>query len=232
MPVTQTESAGQMITLTVPAENSGFAAKLNSLPWIKDAQVTANENTGNGAASIMYTIVLPDATEEQVKNYGKQLESLGGISTIKIHPMNYDVKRPLYSAALDHFFSIKIDATGMNDDELKQNVEKHLTKHGINMKFNVKTDAEGRRRISLEHPEGSNINEPRNVQLDINDENGKEKLRIVTKKGDPEKFKNKSDNEIREMIKNEHPDLKDEDIKITRDGDKVQVKVEAERNMK
>ena len=40
MPVTQTESAGNMITLVVPKENTDFPAKMNALPWIKNAQVS------------------------------------------------------------------------------------------------------------------------------------------------------------------------------------------------
>ncbi len=88
MPVTQTESAGQMITLVVPKENNDFAEKMNALPWIKNAQVSSNENTDNGKQQILYRIVLPNTTEEQVKNYSKELESIGGLSTIKITPMD------------------------------------------------------------------------------------------------------------------------------------------------
>ncbi|MCI0450047.1 MAG: hypothetical protein L0Y79_09740, partial [Chlorobi bacterium] len=128
MPVTQTETAGQVITLTVPTNNTDFAAKMSALPWIKNAQVSSNGNTEEGLNQTLYTIILPDATQEQAVNYGKELESLGGITTIKITPLDYDVKRPLYSAALDHFFSIKIDATGMSDQEVEQLVQKHLKK--------------------------------------------------------------------------------------------------------
>ena len=65
MPVTQTETAGQMITLVVPKDNADFQAKMNTLPWIKNAQVTSNENTNNVAEQVLYRIVLPDATKEQ-----------------------------------------------------------------------------------------------------------------------------------------------------------------------
>jgi hypothetical protein len=108
MPVTQTESAGQVITLVVPKDNSGFEPKMYALPWMKDVQVTSNENVNDGKAQMLYRIVLPNATEEQVKAYSRELESLGDIQTIKITPMNYDVKRPLYSAALNNFFSTAV----------------------------------------------------------------------------------------------------------------------------
>lgn len=82
---------------------------------MKNAQISSNENTDNGKQQILYRIVLQNTTEEEAKNYCKA-EAIGGITTIKITGMDYDVKRPLYSAALHNFFSINIDATGMSDE--------------------------------------------------------------------------------------------------------------------
>ena len=225
MPVSHTESAGQMITLVVPAENADFAAKMNALPWIKDAQISANENDNNGVKQTVYTLILPNATEEQVKTYGRELESLGSITTIRIKPLNYDLKRPLYSEALDNFFSIKIDATGMSDEDVEKEIQKQLDEQGVNMQFKFKTGPDGKRDVFIEKHDS----EPRNFELTIDENNGNEKIKVFTKKADPEKFKGKTDQEIRDMVKKDHPELNDENIKITRDGDKVQVKVEVEK---
>lgn len=227
MPVTQTETAGHVIALSVPAENKDFQSKLGSLQWMKNAQVSANENTNNGRQEILYTIMLPNTTEEQVKNYGKEIEALGGITMIKIKPVNYDVKRPLYSAALDNFFSIKIDATGKSDEEVQAEIQKQLDEQGIKMKFGFGKGPDGKRDIRITKDD----NTPQSMELTIDENNGKEKLKVFSKKVDPGKFKNKTDKEIREMVRKDfdNPHIKDEEIKITREGDDVKVKVEVNR---
>jgi hypothetical protein len=92
------------------------------------------------------------------------------------------------------------------------------------MKIQFKTGTDGRRDIFIEKHDNK---EPGTYELNIDDNNGKEKIKLMNKKADPDKFKGKTDDEIREMVKEDlgAPDMKDSDIQITRDGDKVQVKV-------
>lgn len=228
MPVTQTESAGQVITLVVPKDNSGFEAKIYALPWMKDVQVTRNENVNDGNAQMLYRIVLPNATEEQVKAYSRELESLGDIQTIKITPMNYDVKRPLYSAALNNFFSINIDATGMSDEELQHELETKMKEQGIDMKFQFKTGPNGRRDLMLDNSALDSIKEPRSFEVNIEGDNSREKVKILTQKTDAKKFEGKTDSEIRDMVRKDvgNPGLTDDQIKITRENGEVKVKLE------
>lgn len=232
MPVTQTETAGQMITLVTPADNAGFQEKMNALPWMKNAQVTSNESTDGGVSQVLYTIILPNATEQEVKAYCKELEAIGGITTIRIKSLDYDLKRPLYSAALDNFFSIKVDATGMSDEELEREVQRQLKEQGVEMNIHFTTGPDGRRDFLIESPESDK--NPKSFEMTIDENNGNEKFKLFQKKAEPEKFKGKTDEEIRKMVKEElnNPDIKDEDIKITRSGNDVQVKVEKEQIQK
>jgi hypothetical protein len=227
MPVTQTESAGNMMIWTVPAENSDAISKIDKLHWLASAKVTKNESTNNGKAEILYTAVLSNSSDEQVNSYRKELEAIGGITSLKITPLNYDVKRPLYSAALHNFFSVNIDATGMSDQDLEAEVQRQLKENGVDMKVYFKTGPDGRRDMSIEKKQDNN--DPKSYEIRIDDKNGQEKIKLVEKKADPDKFKGKSDEEIRKMIKEENPDVKDSDIKIIREGDNVQVKVEVEK---
>lgn len=232
MPVTQTESAGKMITLVVAKDNTDFAAKMNALPWMKNAQVSSNENTDNGKQQVLYRIVLPNTTEDEAKNYCKELEAIGGITTIRITGMDYDVKRPLYSAALHNFFSINIDATGMSDEELKNEIERKMKEQGIDMKFKLRTTPDGRRDIMVERNSEIDANkEPQQFEMNIEDNNGKEQIKLLTKKADPHQFDGKTDQEIREMVKKDfnNPDLKDSDIIIDRTGKEVKVKIEMDK---
>jgi hypothetical protein len=215
--------------MVVSADKKDFQEKMNALPWMKNAQVSSNENTNNGVKQILYRIVLPNTTQEEVKNYCKELESIVDVTTIRITDMDYDVKRPLYSAALNNFFSIDIDATGMSDEELKNEMERKLKEQGIDMKFKLRTGPDGKRDIMVERDGEINANkEPQTFEMNIEDDNGKEKLKLLTKKADPHQFDGKTDEQIREMIKKDfnNPDLKDSDIIINRSGKEVQVKIE------
>ena len=227
MPVTQTENAGQMLTFLIPAENKEAIARINDLSYMKNAQVTANENTTEGRTEILYTAVFNNTTKEQVTAYAKEIEVIANPSMMRIKGLDYDVKRPLYSAALDNFFSIKIDATGMSDDELAQEIHRQLKEQGVDMKFHVKTGADGRRDFLMERD--PNSKDPQQFELTIDENNGNEKIKMFQKKVDPDKFKGKTDEEIRKMVKQEHHELQDKDIIIIREGDKVQVKVEKDR---
>jgi len=231
MPVTQTESAGKMITLVIAKDNGDFQSKMNELPWIKNAQVTANENTNNGEVQMLYRVILPNATKDEVIAYANELEKLGNVITIRITPMDYDIKRPLYSAALHDFFSIDVDATGKNDEELKNEIESKLREQGVDMKFRFTTGPDGRREIRIDNEGQIDVNkEPKSFEMNIEDNNGKEHIRFKTQKADPKQFEGKSDPEIREMVRKDlgKNDLKDSDIIIERNGKDVKVKVDLE----
>ena len=228
MPVTQTENLGNMLSWSVPAENSDAICKIDNLNWLKDAQVSKNENTNNGKKEIQYTAILKTVTDEQANNYRKELESLG-VTSVKFIPVNQDVKRPLYSAALNNFFSININATGMSDEELQNEVQRQLKEQVEDMKIQFKTGTDGKRDIMIENHCDENLSkDPISYEINIDDNNGQEKIKMMQKKADPDKFKGKTDREIREIVKKDlnNPDLKYNDIKITRENGEVQVKVE------
>jgi hypothetical protein len=232
MPVTQTETAGSMMTWTVAKDNTEAQNKIILLPWLKNANLTSNENVDNGKAEMLYMAVLPNTSQEQINSYRKELESIGGITSLKINPINYDVKRPLYSAALNNFFRIDVDGSTMNDKELEEQVVKKFKDAGMDNcpQINFTTDANGKRTIKMKVDEQSGA---KNFELNVKDGNNEEKLKVISKtSSDFSKFKGKSDDEIRKMVREdlENPNLKDSEIKITRgDNGDVKIKVEAER---
>lgn len=227
MPVTHTENAGHIITWSMPASDKEAIAKINALEWMKTAQVTAEETAIDGKTLVLYKAVLQNTTHDQVRAYANEIETIANPLEIRIARMDYDVKQPLYSAALDNFFSIKVDATGMSDEEVQKEVDRQLKKQGVDVKFNVKTGADGRRDVFIERD--ANDKDPSQFELIIDNNNGNENIKLFQKKADPDKFKGKTDEEIRKMVKDDHPELNDKDIQIIREGDKVQVKVEVER---
>lgn len=231
MPVTQTESVGNMITWSVDKNNTEAISKIDGLSWLKTAeQVDKNGNINNGKEEIIYTAVLQKSTEEQVASFRNDLEKIG-VSALKIFPINNNIKRPLYSAALNNFFSININATGMSDEELQAEVQRQLKEQGVEMNIQFKTDPDGKRDITIVHQKCDEKNTPKSYEINIDDKNGKEKIKVMQKMADPEKFKGKSDDEIRKMVREElgNPDLKDDEILILREGNECRVKIESNK---
>jgi hypothetical protein len=231
MPVTTHETMGHVLAWTVPADNTAASSRIEGLSWIDKSKLTVNENENNGKSETLYTLTLPGTTEEQVNAYRKDLESIAGVTSIKILPLNEDVKRPLYSAALHKFFRVNIDATNMTDTELQQEVTNKLKEAGIeNPEVEIKTDENGKRRFLMKISEDQIKNSPNNLEVRINDANNKEVMKLVHDNLEADKLKKMTDQEIRDYVKKNSPDcnLKDSEIKIIREGDKIKVQAEKE----
>jgi hypothetical protein len=232
MPVTTHETMGHVIAWTIPEGNSGAADQINKLGWINRENLTMNENVDHGRKEMLYTLTLPGTNEEQVNAYKQDLESIKDVTSIKILPLYDNVKRPLYSAALYRFFRINVNATNMTDAELQQEITDKLREAGVvnieNPDIEIKTDENGRRMINMKIS-CDQIKDPQNnVELRVDDGNSKEVMKIISNKLDAEKINRMTDQEIIDYVKKNNPDvnLKDSDMKIVREGNKIKVQVE------
>lgn len=234
MPVTTHETMGYVIAWTIPEGNSGAAGQINKLGWINRENLTMNENTEYGRKEMLYTLTLPGKTEEQVNTYKQDLENIKEVTSIKILPLYDNVKRPLYSAALYRFFRINVNATNMSDAELQQEITDKLREAGVvnikNPDIEIKTDENGRRMINMKISCDQFKDSQNNVELRVDDGNSKEVMKIMKNKLDAGKINSMTDQEIRDYIKKNNPDanLKDSDMKIIREGNKIKVQVEKE----
>jgi len=238
MPVTQKETVGNMMTWTVDKSNTSAISDIQNINWGSNSQLSVSENTDNGKAQNIYNLMLPDGSPDKIEYYRKQIEAINGVTSLKVYPLQGDVKRPLYSAALYKFFRVNINGTGMSDQELQQEITKDLKEQGAdNMNVKVSTNSEGRRDLKIELTGDHKSDDSKSVEVNVNDGNNKEDLKIIQKKSDPGKFKGKTDDEIRKMVKEDlnNPEITDDNIKISRDsnGDvQVRVQVEKESNGK
>jgi hypothetical protein len=228
MPVVTHETMGHVLAWTIPANNPTAASLVDGLSWVDKSKLTVNENTDNGKSEILYTLTLPGTTEDQIEVYRKDLERIKDVTSIKILPLNEDVKRPLYSAALNKFFRINIDATNISDAELQQEVTRQLKEAGIeNPNIEFKTDENGMRTFKMKLPDEQMKNSPGNFEVRVHDGNKEDVMKVVHNRLDGAKLKGKTDQEIREHVKQQNPDLnlQDNEIKITHEGDDVKVEV-------
>lgn len=227
MPVTQNETVGHVLSWTV--ENPEAGDKTIALPWVDKNSLSTNVNEDGNSKITSYNLVLTSATMEQVQSYSKELEAIPGVTMVNIMPLTEEVERPLYSKMLDDVFKIDINAKNMTDEELSAEVERQLKEGGIEVEtINFKRDENNRRLFEIKMSENGKTG---GFQLNINDGNQKMRIEEHRKEGNVpmEEFniKGKSDNEIRQMIKERFKDqnLKDSDIKIIRNGEQVSVDI-------
>jgi hypothetical protein len=226
MPVTQNETVGHVISWSV--ENQEAGDKTTSLPWVDKNSLSINENENADSKVISYNLVLSNSTLEQIQSYSKELGAIPGVMTVNIMPLTEEVERPLYSKMLDDVFKIDINAKNMTDQELSAEVERQLKEGGIDVQtINFRRDENNRRLIDIKMSENGQNGA---FQLDINDGNQKMRIEERRKDGTEEmefNIKGKSDEEIRQMVKDRFKDqnLQDDDIQITRTGDEVSMNI-------
>ena len=229
MPVTQHETVGHMLTWTVDKNSTDATEQINKLGWLKNVQLNVTENDKNGKTEMQYSAILPAASTEQLHAYMRDLEKIKDISSVKLLPLNEDIKRPLYSAALFKFFRVDVNAKNMSDKEVEQQIAKELKDGGIqNPNIEVKTDEQGRRMIRMKVEE-SDMKDGKSFEVRVHDGNNEEVLKKMKFHSDRD-FKGKTDDEIRKMVKEDLKDdeLKDSDIQIIRENGEVKVKVTKE----
>ncbi|MDQ3022427.1 MAG: hypothetical protein M3R36_17950 [Bacteroidota bacterium] len=227
-PVTQQESAGDVMKWSVSKNDTEALNKIENLDWIRNGEVNINEENINGQDVINYSFIIPKEKHASVSDYEKQLEAIG-VNDINLIPLNETVKRPVYSALLNDLFKIDINASNMSDAELEREITTQLKNAGLEVaQIDFKNDSEGRRVLKIVIPDGQ-LKADGGFDMTIKDGNNITKMKEVRKtgEGDHERFKGKTDEEIRKMIREDLqvPDLKDDQIEIIRKDGNVMVKV-------
>lgn len=231
-PVTQNETIGDVMSWSVDKSNKDAISKIENLTWVKDGQLSIEEKN-NGQSSLTYKLVFPKADANRINDYKKQLEAISGVSLISLIPLNETITRPVYSAALNKIFKIDINATNMSDEQLKEEVLKQLLNANMeNVQIDFEKDSFGNRMIRFKLPDMKLVKDG-GFDMTIKDGDRVNRIKEVRKTGDDgDRFKNKTDAEIKQMIKEDFKDenLKDDQIEIIRKDDKVMVKVKKVNN--
>lgn len=228
-PVTQQESAGDVLKWTVSADNKEAISKIENLDWFKNGEYNVNEDNSTGAGIRSYSIVIPRESHSRVSDYDKQLRAIDGVLEIQVSPLSETVKRPVYSALLNDLFKIDINATNMSDAELSNEINMQLKNAGIeNATVDFERGDDGHRKVKVVVPIDQ-MKKDSGFDLTVKDGDNINRIKEVRKHGpgEADRFKGKSDEEIKKMVKEDFKDmnLKDDQIEIKRDGDKVMVQV-------
>lgn len=223
-PVTQQESAGDVLKWTVSKDNTEAIKQIENFDWFKNGEYNVNDDNNY----LSYSLVIPKENHENAAAYEKQLETIG-VTTVNLIPLNETVKRPVYSALLNDLFKIDINASNMSDTELSKEIDAQLKNAGIeNATVDFEKNKDGHRMVKLNIPE-QEIKKDGGFDMTIKDGDNVTKMKEVRKTGtgDPDRFNGKTDEEIKKMVKEDMqlPDLKNDQIEIIRKDGKVMIKI-------
>lgn len=231
MPVTQNDTVGYILSWTTNStSNKVVSESLNKLNWYKNSSITTDVKSINGNEIFESKLVVQSKDDKAVLEYKNDLERIDGLTSIKILPLNESVTRPVYSAALNSFFKIDINASKLSEEEVQKEISKQLEEAGFNdMIVSYKKDVNGKTRLELKLKDGIKNEKGKSLEVNVNDNNGQQVVKMNTSTPDVD-FSKMSDEEIRTYIKNKNREnnLSDKDIIIVRDGSNVNVKVEKE----
>ena len=232
MPVTQSDTVGQVLSWTAPgASNTAVTESLNKLSWFKNFDGTVDVKNINGTAVTEYKVVVQSTDDKLVTSYKNDLEKIKELTSIKIVPLNTSVTRPVYSAALHSFFKIDINASNMTDEQVQAEIRKQLDAAGYNdMDVSYKTMENGKKRLEVKMKDGIKHEGNQNLQVDVNDKNGEQVIKMKTVDKPDVDFSKMNDTEIRTYIKekNNEDNLTDKDIIIKREGNSISVNIQKE----
>lgn len=229
MPVTQNDTVGYVLSWTAPNSSSAAVTEsLSKLNWYKNSNVTMDVKNYNGTEITEYKLIVQSSDDKTVLSYKNDLEKIKELSSLKIVPLNESVSRPVYSAALHSFFKIDINANKMSDEQVQVEIKRQLEEAGYtDMDISYKKDETGKTRLDMKLKEGFKTDKNKNIEVNVEDNNGHQVVKMKTMKPDVD-FSKMTDEEIRTYVKekNKEDNLSDKDIRITRKGSNVNIQIE------
>ena len=227
-PVTQENTVGYAIAWTTKAENQkSVAESTKNFSWTKNSAMSINIKNLGGSDFAEFNIILQGLDEKTAMSYKTDLEKIKEISSVKILPLKESITRPVYAAALYTFFRTDISSKGKSEAEVKAEIEKQLKDNGFENSIVTFDNVDGKHRLMIKFPENANMN-GKNMEVRVEGDGKEEVVKMKSIKGSGID-KSMTDEEIkRKIIEDNGGDLKPEDIKIIREGDKIKVEVTKE----
>jgi hypothetical protein len=226
-PVSQENTVGYAMSWTTKAENQkAVTESTKKLPWTNNTAMNINVKNVGGNELAEFNIILQGIDEKTAMAYKTDLEKIKEINSVKILPLKESITRPVYAAALYSFFRVDISSKGKSEAEVKAEIEKQLKDNGFENSVVTFDNFEGKQRLMVKFPENGNMT-GKNMEVRVNGDGKEEVVKMKSLKGVIDK--NMTDEEIkRKVIEDSGGDLKPEDIKIIREGDKIKVEVNKE----
>ena len=238
MPVVQDDTLGYIVKWSAKKSNTEAIDKINKLSWINKNQVSVlsdeiiatNKDNISKDELLNYSIVLQNTKEDVAKSYKSDLEKISGVTNVQITPLTEKVKRSLLSSALNKIFQVEIDVSNMSDLEVEKNLLEQFKSAGVqNIDLKVTRDEKGRRAITMQLSKDSH--EGGDYDIKVKDGDKMLRMKKSEKEEDAGNLLNKTDEEIRAQVRKDldNPNIKDDEIIITRDKGNVNVNVDVKK---
>ncbi len=227
-PVSQENTLGYGISFTAnSADADAVSQSIKTINWPGSSNVNVSGKNVNGTSVEEYNVVLQGAEENAVMKCRAELEKIKGINSIKVFPITENISRPVYSALLYSFFKVDVKSSGKTQEEITREIEQQLKDNGFgNYKVGFENSG-GKSKLTI-NLTGDPGQTGKSVEVRVSGDGKEEVVKLKTVAEGINK--NMTDDEIRQKVISDNPEgnLKPEDIKIERDGDKIKVKIEKE----
>ena len=195
VPITQQETIGHVLSWTTALPVAEATALLEQTPWMKPFQLAVSPDTNPSLNTFFLT--MPRVTEDEAQQHIQELRTMHGFSSVAIHPLHEQVKRPAYATLLRPF-RIYLNARHLSDSEIARHLEAQM--HALGMKgieVFFERDDQGTPQIQVSVTPQDEANQPA-VELYIFDDptNLGDDLSF-----DPKTFEGKSKEEIKQLIR-------------------------------
>ena len=137
IPVSQNKTIGYVLTWTVENATADVLDRIKELTWIDKSQLSVKVNFKNGKLSLTFSLISPETTQDKFEEYSQDIKNITSISDIGITPLVEEVKRPVYSAALNKFFNIDVSTESKDAETVKRIIDQQLRPIGISGDFNI-----------------------------------------------------------------------------------------------
>jgi hypothetical protein len=226
-PVSQQNIVGYAMAWTTKTENQkAVTESTKKLPWTNKSAMNINVKNTNGIESAEFNIILQGIDEKTAMSYKTDLEKIKEINSVKILPLTESITRPVYAAALYSFFRVDINSKGKSEAEVRTEIERQLKDNGFENSVVTFDNVNGKQRLTVTVPENSEIKN-KTMEVRVDGDGKQEVIKMKTIKGEIDS--KMTDEEIkRKVIEDNGGELTPEDIKITREGDKIKVEVNKE----
>ena len=225
-PVTQENIVGYAIAWTAKAENQKMVTEsIKNISWTRNAAISISIKNVGGNDLAEFNIVVQGIDENTAMTYRSDLEKIKEITSVKILPLKESITRPVYAVVLYSFFRVDISSKGKSEAEVKAEIEKQLKDNGFENSVVTFDNVGGKQRLMIKFPENADMN-GKSMEVRVNGDGKEEVIKMKTMKGVINK--NMTDEEIKRKVIEDNEELKPEDIKIIRDGDKIKVEVNKE----
>lgn len=227
-PVTQEKSVGYAFSWTAKVENEKTVKEsMKNLNWLTNAPMNITVKNIGGIDIAEFSTAIQNIDEKTAMLYKNDIEKIKEVNSVKILELTESVTVPVYSAALYKFFRVEISSSGKSEAEVKAEIEKQLKDNGFENSTVTYEKIGNQNRLMIKFPENADL-KGQNMEVRVGGDGKEEVVKMKSIKGSGID-KNMTDEEIkRKIIDDNGGDLKPEDIKIIREGDKIKIEVEKE----